>query len=330
MPVTMKDIARRAGVSIKTVSRVVNGQGEISPTTAAKVQAVIDELGYRPNQMARGLVSNRTNSLGFIVSTIRNPFYSEVAQSILHASRARNFQMVLCSHENSAQEQQRILSGLVAQGVDGVIIFPALDSTADILRFAESFSPIVAIDYEIDHPNIGLVKSNVYRGAQLAVEYLVSQGHSHIGMINAARSISHNREHGFRAAVREQGIAFSEDMIVLGDFAADDIEGGAKATTELLKRHPETTGIFCYNDLMAIGAIRAAEDLGRRVPAEMAVVGFDDIAIGEIVRPKLTTIKIDKFQAGRMAVENLLSMLDDAPMRQSTILDVTLVVRESA
>src|SRR5215207_6295434 len=177
MPVTMKDIARRAGVSIKTVSRVVNGQGEISEATAARIQTVIDELGYRPNQMARGLVSKRTNSLGFVVSTIRNPFYSEVAQGILHASREHDYQMVLCSHENSAQEQQRILGALVAQGVDGIIVFPAINGITDILRFAENFRPIVVVDCDIDHPNISLVRSDVYRGAQMSVEYLIDQGH---------------------------------------------------------------------------------------------------------------------------------------------------------
>jgi len=331
MPVTMKDIAERAGVSIRTVSRVVNGQGEISETTATRIQAIIDELGYRPNQMARGLVSNRTSSLGYVVADIRNPFYSEVAQGILHASRAHGYQMMLSSHENQAQEQRNVFESLVAQGVDGIIVFPARDSAADFLRFAETFRPIVAIDYDVEHPNIGVVGSDVYRGAHMAVEYLVAQGHTRIGMINAARSIKKIREGGFRDAMKKHGIPFAEDMIVPGDGPEGDIAASRWVTTNLLTRHPETTAIFCYNDLMAIGAIRASQDLGRHVPRDLAIIGFDDTFVGRILKPELTTIRIDKFEVGSRAVDILLAMLNrQTTTNQSTLLDVSLVIRDSA
>src|SRR5690242_3896854 len=139
MRITMKDVAQRAEVSIKTVSRVVNGEGEISEETVRRVQKIIDELGYRPNRMARGLVTQRTNSIGLVVPNINNPFYPEVAEAVMSTSRENQHHMLLCSHENNSQEQQSILESLVDQGVDGIIIFPALHGVEQLARFADSY-----------------------------------------------------------------------------------------------------------------------------------------------------------------------------------------------
>jgi LacI family transcriptional regulator len=329
----MKDVALRAGVSTKTVSRVVNGQGEISAATAARVKAIIDELGYRPNQMARGLAVNRTNSIGFVVPDIINPFYSEVAQVILRTSRTRDYHMVLCSHENSVQEQQSILDSLVAQGVDGIIVFPALGSDTGILRFAQTFNPIVVVNHEVQHSNIGVIRCDIYRGAEMAVDYLAEKGHKHNEMLGATRSPQKRRwrERGFRDAMKRHGHAPSQDMIFPGDHASNDVEGGYLASSELLTNHPEITAIVSYNDMMAFGAIRAAHELGRRIPDDLAIIGFDDISTCEIVQPRLTTIKMDKYQMGSAAVEKLLSMLQgEITGGESTILDVALVIRDSA
>lgn len=328
MPVTMKDIAKRAGVSIRTVSRVVNGQGEISEATTARIQAIIDELGYRPNQMARGLVSNRTNSLGYVVTNLLNPFYAEVAEGILDALRTQNYQMLLSSYRNSVREQRHILESLVAQGADGIIVFPMKESVSDILRFADKFRPVVVLNHNLKHPNISVVNNDVYRGGQMVVEYLVKQGHKHIGMINAARSIQHIREQGFRAAMEAHALPCSDDMLVPGDDDESDIIGGMRATTRLLSLHPELTAIFCYNDLIAIGALQAAQALGRNVPDDLAIIGCDDIFMGEIVSPKLTTVRVNKNQMGRVAVELLLSMLEDkTAVGKAALLDVELVIR---
>lgn len=330
MPVTMKDIAKRAGVSIRTVSRVVNGQGEISAETATRVQAIIDELGYRPNQMARGLVSNRTNSLAFVIASLINPYYAELAQGISAASHAHNYQMLLSSHENNAQQQRSVFASLVAQGVDGIIVFPARESISDFLRFSDNFRPVIAIDIDVQHPNISLVGTNVYKGAQMAVEHLIERGHTHIGMVNAARSIKKTRERGFLDAMKQHNLMMSDDKIIPGDDEASDIIGGMNATKALLSNHPEITAIFCYNDLMGLGAIRAAQDLNLSIPDDLAIVGFDDIYIGNIFKPELTTIRVDKSEMGRVAVETLLSLLDnDALANQSIVLDPELIVRDT-
>ena len=333
MRITMKDVAQRADVSIKTVSRVVNGEGEISEETIRRVQEVIDELGYRPNRMARGLVTQRTNSIGLVVPNINNPFYPEVAEAVMSTARASQHHMLLCSHENNYQEQQAILDSLVAQGVDGIIIFPALHGVEPLIRFSASFSPLVIVNHKVEHPGICVVRADIAQGAAHAVDYLVSKGHRQIGMIKAERSPANRRwrEQGFKQAMAAHGLTLSDGSMVAGDSTASDIDGGYAAAHELLVHHPEITAIFCYNDLMAIGAMRACQDMNRRVPKDCAIVGFDDITMAGIVRPSLTTIRINKYELGAEAARQLLTMLnDDSQEVEHVVLDVDLIIRESA
>ncbi|MBX3085464.1 MAG: LacI family DNA-binding transcriptional regulator [Anaerolineae bacterium] len=333
MRVTMKEIAQKANVSIKTVSRVVNGQGEISAETVRRVQEVIDEFGYRPNLMARSLVTQRTNSIGLIVPNISNPFYPEVAQAVLSTARESHHNMLLCSHENDAEEQQQILDSLVAQGVDGIIIFPALRSHEQLARFADTYEPLVVVNDVLDVAKVSHVQADIFAGATRAVEYLVEKGHRSIAMINAVRSPLNRRwrEQGFRQAMIAHDISPAAIFMLPGDQAETDIEGGYDAAKQLLTQHPKTTAIFCYNDMMAIGALRACQELGRDVPRDCAIIGFDDIAIASIIQPALTTIRINKFELGTAAAHQLLQRLEGR--RDTTprvVLDVDLIVRQSA
>lgn len=333
MRVTMKEIAKRANVSIKTVSRVVNGQGEISPETVRRVQEVIDEFGYRPNLMARSLVTQRTNSIGLIVPNISNPFYPEVAQAVLSTARENRHNMLLCSHENDAEQQEQILDSLVAQGVDGIIIFPARHSFQQLTRFADSYRPLVVVNDSLDHPKVSHVRADILAGAVRAVDYFTEKGHTQIAMINAVRSPLGRRwrEQGFMQAMVAHGHPREQLLILPGDGAASDIDGGYSAAKQLLTEHPEITAIFCYNDMMAIGAVRACQAIGRRIPDDCAIIGFDDIATASIIQPALTTIRIDKYALGAEAARQLLFMLEnDAEVPPHVVLGVDLVIRESA
>ena len=333
MRVTMKEIAKRANVSIKTVSRVVNGQGEISAETVRRVQEVIDEFGYRPNLMARSLVTQRTNSIGLIVPNISNPVYPEVAQAVLSTARENHHNMLLCSHENDAEQQQQILDSLVAQGVDGIIIFPALHSLQELARFADSYGPLVVVNDALEHPKVSHVQADIFAGAARAVDYLTEKGHSQIAMINAVRSPLGRRwrEQGFKQAMAAHGHPPAQTFMLPGDTSANDIDGGYNAARQLLVEHPEITAIFCYNDMMAIGAVRACQELGLGIPDDCAIIGFDDIAIASIIQPALTTIRIDKYALGAEAARQLLLMLEnDTAVAPHVVLDVDLVVRQSA
>lgn len=333
MRVTMKEIAKRANVSIKTVSRVVNGQGEISAETVRRVQEVIDEFGYRPNLMARSLVTQRTNSIGLIVPNISNPFYPEVAQGVLSTARESHHNMLLCSHENNAEEQQQILDSLIAQGVDGIIIFPARRSHEQLARFADTYGPIVVMNDVLDAAKVSHVQANIFAGAARAVDYLIEKGHRKIGMINAVRSPLNRRwrEHGFQQAMVAHNVSPDAIFMLPGDSAETDIEGGHDAAKQLLVEHPAITAIFCYNDMMAIGALGACQELGRDVPRDCAIVGFDDIAIASIIQPALTTIRINKYELGAAAAHQLLLRLEDSQdISPRVVLGVDLIVRQSA
>jgi LacI family transcriptional regulator len=330
MSVTMRDVAKKANVSIKTVSRVVNDQGEISEETRQRVLEVINTLGYRPNMIARGLVTQRTYTVGLIVPDITNPFFPEVARGIQDIARANNYNVFLCNSDENLDEERRVFNSLVAQSVDGIIIFPTYKTEGNLESFAEQYRPIISINHALQHPNVGLVMVDNQAGARLAVDYLVSKGHTCLAMLTVVDSPSHitRRTQGFREALAAQGRTVNNDYILAGP---PTLKSGHDMTVRLFEQHPEVTAIFAYNDLLALGALRACEELNRRVPADCAIIGFDDILLASMVSPALTTIRTDQYELGRQAMTLLLEMLNKPQATQTSIyLGVELVVRESA
>ncbi|MCK4316261.1 MAG: LacI family DNA-binding transcriptional regulator, partial [Anaerolineae bacterium] len=170
---TMRDVARKAGVSIKTVSRVVNNQGEISEATRQRVLAIIDELGYRPNRIARAMVTQRTHTIGLVIPDITNPFFSEMTRGVQGLAQVRDYNIFLCSSDEDPQEALQALHSLAAQGVDGIILFAYRASDDDLKAFADNYRPIVFINRSFEHPNVSLIMVDNYRGARLAVDYLI-------------------------------------------------------------------------------------------------------------------------------------------------------------
>ncbi len=333
MPVTMRDVAREAGVSIKTVSRVVNNQGEISESTRRRVLAAIKKLGYRPSKVARALVTRRSDSVGLILGDIANPFFSEVARGVLDAAQERGYSVFLCNSDYDPQQEIHALHSLADHDVDGTIIFPCWENQEAILTFAEQFKPLVVVNRAFERrPGISLVLTDILDGARRAVRYLVERGHVHIGML-AGRATPlplMQRAQGYRAVLSEYALPPGEGWIFTGT-GRNDIEQGYEAARQLLTQYPQVTAIFAYNDLMAIGAIQACHELGRRVPEDCAVVGFDDIQFAQATHPPLTTVRIDKHELGRSAVLRLLEMLEHPDVDFPPIhLAVELVVRQSA
>jgi LacI family transcriptional regulator len=327
---TMRDVAQKANVSIKTVSRVVNDQGEISETTRKRVLAVIKELGYRPNKIARGLVTQRTYTVGLVVPDITNPFFPEVARGVQDVARAQDYNVFLCNSDESQQEELRTLHSLADQGVDGIIIFPCYQTQNNLDVFAAQYRPIIAINHICDHANVSLVLTDNYQGAKLAVDYLLSKGHREIGMLAGLETSPQRgrRVHGFLDALAAYDLSVVEPRILSG---LPTLASGYEVALRLLKQDPPVTAIFSYNDLQALGAIQACKELGRHIPADCAIIGFDDIQLASLVDPALTTIRIDKYSMGQQAMRRLLDMLDNPDMDFSPIeMDVELVVRESA
>jgi len=329
MHVTLRDVAREAGVSIKTVSRVVNSQPDVAAETQRRVQETVERLGYRPNRVAQGLVTSRTQTIGLILADITNPYFAEVALSIQERMRAHDYNMFLYNSRDDPQEEMHGLHSLAMQGVDGIILFPTNQSDSNLEQFVPSYRALVLVDYVYEQGGASSVLVNLYRGACVAVEHLIGQGHRVIGMMSEpiVSPKRGRRLRAYRATMTAHGLAAEPEQVA---YVPATIEGGYAGALGLLQQAPEITAIVAQNDLMAIGAISACRRLGRSVPKDCAVLGFDDIAMAAVMTPALTTVRIDRRVLGRMAVDRLLDMIH-CPMQEwpPLHLDAELIVRES-
>ncbi len=321
---TLHDVAAKVGVSPRTVSRVVNNEGGFSDKTRKRLMDAISELDYRPNLLARSLVTNRSNTVALIVTIIDDPFFPELAQGVQLAARKSGLTMYLAVTDNDVDLEEELLSRMASQAIDGAILFPARDSGAAPLRYASQGLPIVTIDRSIEHPNICCVQSDLEHGVRQAVEHLQATGRKNLAMLaNSVRPTDTRRREGqFRAL---QG--GDRAVVVQADATYD---GGYQAMRQIMEEHPSTDGVFAYNDLMAIGAIAAARDAGASVPENYAVIGCDDIEMSARVSPKLTTVRLDRERLGAEAVERLVELHRTGSSPKQVTLPVSLVVRESA
>lgn len=330
MSMTMRDVARKAHVSIKTVSRVVNSQGEVSEETRQRVLAAIEELGYRPSKVARALVTRRTDTVGLIVGDIANPFFPEVARGVMDTAEAQGYNVFLCNSDGDVEQEARILHSMADHAVDGVIVYPGFGGGDNLRTFAEHHAPLVTVNCFFDYPGASRVMLDTRRGARLAVDYLLGKGHTAIGMLaGQAPSLSlMRRVRGYRDALKAHGLPVITEWILPG---SPVMARGVESTRQLLIQYPQITAIFAYNDLLAVGAMQACRELGRRVPDDCAIVGFDDIPLAAMLTPPLTTVRVDKYELGRQAMSRLLDMLDSPGTSFPPVyLDVELVIRESA
>ena len=309
---TLHDVAAKVGVSTRTVSRVVNREGGFSADTEARVRAAIDELGYRPNLLARGLITKRSMTIGLVGGALTDPFFPELAEGVHEAASAAGLTTLLAATDGSIDRQHRIVESLRSRAVDGIILFPAAGRIEPVRLLADDGLNVVAINPATTDPNVASISSNIVAGARAAVEHLRARGRRRIAFLGNGDPHSTRRETGYREAV-----APNEARIVNAEPTAD---GGLIGTHEILARWPDVDGIFAHNDLMAMAALRALEAGGRTVPHDVAVVGFDNIGLSAHLRPPLTTVDLDQAQLGRLAVELLVDAIDDpgSPARQVT------------
>lgn len=327
--VTIADVAKVAGVSKQTVSRAINDKGEIKEETRQRILAVVRDLGYRPNRLAQAMGTQRSHMVGLVVPDITNPFFPEVARGVQDAALLHQYSALINNTDERGDREIEMLEQLAAQGVDGIITFSHRASDEALARFAGSFRPIVMINRQFSHPNVVSIMVNNAKGARLAVEHFVSRGHRHIGMLtNADFSPSTvRRVQGFQQALQKHGLEHCAERLV---GAEASFAGGYAAASQLLLDFTDTTAIFCYNDLMAIGAIRAMQKLGKRVPDDVSIIGFDNIHFTSMVSPSLSTIHMDKHEIGRVAFERVLLMRDHPNTDNRTIeIDVKLILRDS-
>lgn len=321
---TLHDVAAKVGVSPRTVSRVVNDEGGFSAATAEKVMAAITELGYRPNLLARGLITNRTNTLAFIVPNIDDPFFPEVAQGVQKAALDRGLSMFLAVTNADSAVERDLLDRMMSQAIDGAILFPTAGVEGHLAALADQGLPMVVIDNPVDNPKIALIRTDLEAGVNLTIEHFRRTGRTRLAMLanQSSPPRSRRREKAFQSLAPE-GVVIQTDPTY---------DGGVAAMQQLLAQHPDIDGVFAYNDLTAIGAMQAAQALGRLVPDDLAIVGCDNIAMGARVSPGLSTIHIDREQLGVEAVNRLIEVMANRgqPAPEPLTLPVELVIRQSS
>ena len=328
--VTIKDIAREAGVSPQTVSRAINDKGEISPQTQKRILRIAERLGYRPNSIARSLATRRTQNVGLVVPDVANPFFAGIARGIEDAAHLANYNIFLCNTDESVERETKAIHSLEAQRVDGVILCSSRLSEQQLLNVAARYQPLVLINRQIDHPQTGCVLVDDARGAAEATRYLLQLGHRYIGLL-AGPTASHSgkeRMRGYRHAMQPHTASVPDGWQI---YCPPQVVGGQTAARELLRRTPKLTALLAYNDLVAVGALRACAELDRRVPQECAIVGCDDVPLAALVSPALTTLHIPTYNLGQQAMDLLLNMMVGKTVQpEPTVISPHLVIRDSS
>ncbi|ARN21357.1 LacI family DNA-binding transcriptional regulator [Piscinibacter gummiphilus] len=327
---TIKDVAQHAQVSVATVSHVINDTRFVSEATRVRVQEAIEALRYVPSALARSLKSNRTHTVGMMIPNSSNPYFAEIIRGIEDTFYEAGFNVILCNSDDDPIKQGNYVRLLTEKQVDGLIVMSSGSDVEllDTLRAARM--PQVVVDREIDDLAADLVEVNHEAGGFLATQHLLKLGHRRIGCIAGPLGLSSARERvqGYRRALGEGGVTVDDRLIRGADFTS---AGGLAAMTSLLDSARRPTAVFASNDLMAIGAICAAAQRGLRIPQDVSVVGFDDIALAAHSNPPLTSVVQPKHQTGQLAAQLLLERIAD-PSRalQRTILQPSLLVRQSS
>ncbi|WP_329134513.1 LacI family DNA-binding transcriptional regulator [Streptomyces sp. NBC_00670] len=331
---TLNAVAALAGVGRGTVSRVINGSPKVSDRSRAAVERAIDELGYIPNRAARSLVTQRTDSVALVVPEAENrlfsePYFSGIIRGVSAGLAGAGMQLLLVLVRDE-KEYARLATYLSAQRVDGVLMMAVHSDDTLPDRLEELSVPTVLAGRRGDGEPLGHVRADNGGGARSAVEHLLAGGRRTIGTITGPldMDVAQSRLEGYRGALERAGLTVDEDLIVQGDFTED---GGRWAMRELLRRRPEVDAVFAASDVTASGAVLELRASGRRVPDDVAVIGFDDSIVARHIDPPLTSVRQPLEEMGRTMADLL---LDEIAQRGSghrgVVLPTELVVRESA
>jgi LacI family transcriptional regulator len=326
----MIDVARRAGVSIATVSAFLNGTSNVSAELTQRIEAAIAEIGYERNAAARSLKTGATHTIGLTVADIRNPFFTDVVAAIQAVLNRAGFAVMLCSSDEDPARQDEQVRLLLERMVDGLIISPVGDDEVTRRLVKSTRKPVVLIDRMIEDLSIDAVLLDNVAAVSGAIDYLVALGHRRIGFISgtASSTTGHGRLAGYRRALAGAGIAFDAGLVRSGSFREAD---GYRATMELMTLPVRPTALFSSNNLMVIGAMRAVHDLGLACPRDVSVASMDDFAWSDVFAPRLTTVAQPVEAIGEQAARLLLDRLGGRATSEpkTLMLKGRLIVRDS-
>ena len=327
---TIADVARAAGVSTATVSRVVNGSTDVDAAMAARVRVAVEQLSYRPSRLARSLRTRRSAVIGLIISDIRNPFFTDMVRGVEDVAFANGFSLILCNSDEDLVKERDYLELAVAESMAGVILAPASARETDVSVLTGPGVPVVTVDRRAPDSEIDVVLIDNVGGARLAVEHLVDAGYRRIGFVSGPTTLSTGTERlaGYRAAIRSRKLGTGAELIRYADFHET---GGRTAMSRLLDAGRGIDAVFVANNLMTLGALEAITAAGMAIPDDIAVVGFDDMAWAPLLRPSLSTVAQPTYELGEQTAKMLLDRINGftGPGRE-VVLAPALRVRASS
>jgi LacI family transcriptional regulator len=329
MSATIKEVAREAGVSVATVSRVFNEKGPVREETRLRIQEVAQRLGYAPHAMARSLITKKTGTLGVLLPDLYGEFFSEVIRGADLAARRDGYHILVSSSHSDRSEVEAVLRALRGR-IDGLIVMsPEADARALEANLPGGL-PVVLLNCKVEGTAFDSINIDNYGGALAMIRHLAALGHRRIAHVKGASGNNDALERllGYRDAMRALGDGATGELEIAGDFSE---ASGHRAGGEILQMEPRPTAVFTANDAMAVGLLSALQEAGLRVPDDVAVAGFDDIPVARFLSPPLTTVRLDIADLGALAVERLLQVMTDGESRERRHdrLSTTLVIRDS-
>lgn len=317
--ITIYDVAREANVSMATVSRVVNGNPNVKPTTRKKVLNVIEELGYRPNAVARGLASKKTTTVGAIIPDISSIFYAELARGIEDIATMYKYNIILSNSDQNKDKELQLIDTMLEKQVDGLIFMGGHISEEHVQQFKTSPVPVVLAATYDEHAAVPSVNIDYEQAAYDATKFLIDGGNKQPAFICGQDDghINELKYNGYTRALKESGGSVNEDYIIREDYSYDS---GAEAVQKLLVLSERPTAVFVASDEMALGVIHGAQDKGYRVPGDLEVVGFDNTRLATMVRPTLSTVVQPMYDIGAVAMRLLTKFMNKEEVEDQEVI----------
>ena len=328
--VTLKDIGKEVGVSATTVSRALNNKSDISYEVKQKIKEVAERLGYSPNALARSLKAKKTSSIGVLIADIADSFFAPIVKGIENTAREMGYSIILCDTGEEYEQEKLALQMMLEKRVDGLLITPSQTEYGDILELKRKKIPFVLVGRHFDLVESDYVIPDEIEGAFLATDYLIKKGHKKILFINGPNYISSAKERlvGYKRALQEHAILFDKSLVKEGALKMED---GYRIMKEILSAGTKFTAVFAYCDFVVLGIMQALEEGKLKIPGDIAIVGYDDVAFARFLQVPLTTVHIPKYELGKEAMKLLKKKIEgEIQETQSVVLETKLVIRKSA
>ncbi len=330
--ITIADVAAAAGVSLMTVSRAMNDRDGINSETRTRILKIAEELGYHPSQLARGLVTRQTSTLGLVMPDVANPFFAQIARGAEDIAYQHGYNLFLINTAEDPQREKDALRSLLEKEIEGAVLCSPRLSQEDILPFLKSLPAAVLVNRELTEPNLKVATLNVNDsgGTEQAVKYLVVQNRRKIALIaGPENSVSSKRRlNGFKTGCRDNGLEYDSSQIIR---CSPTTQGGEEAALKLFAQIPDVDAVISFNDLVAVGVLRACQQTHRSVPGQVAVIGADDIPMAALTNPSLTTLHVDLAALGEKAMTALLQLINGSEQApEQIVVQPELLIRQSA